>query len=169
MRIKSYSPAWYIIAAGVMLALLIGCSEPTEPVGMQPFTEAEFMANMKANGFNYSTNLGPCAPGGAQHQVAQVNVCFTQLFRALGFTGAAIGTCAAAAGGSATAAAAIGAWSVCGLSVYGAGDAWGNYVERTQIGDWANQSAEEIANRMRQVIYERMVRRGIWSENAGCC
>lgn len=169
--VRAYSPVWILLTLGVMLALLLGCRDATapEPVTMRELPSEElFTANMKANGWGYSTNLGPCDPG-ANGTVADVNICFMDLLRALAFSGAAIGTCSAAAGSSPTVATAIGAWSVCGLSVLGAGDSFGRWIERTQVGDWANQSAEEIANRMRQVIYERMVRRGIWSENAGCC
>ena len=169
--VRSYSPAWYLLAGGVMLALLLGCSDATapEPVAMRELPSEElFTANMKANGFNYSTTRGPCDPG-PRGTVADVNVCFMDLLRALAFTGAAIGTCSAAIGGAPTVTAAIGAGSVCALSVFGAGDAYGRWAERTQVGTWANQSAEEIANRMRQAIFERMVARGLWNENAGCC
>jgi hypothetical protein len=53
--------------------------------------------------------------------------------------------------------------------VYGSFNAFGHWIEATDVGRWANQSSEEIAHRMRQVIYERMVKNGKWADNAGCC
>ena len=168
--VRAYSPFWYLLALGVLLALQFGCSDATAPTTemRQLPTEEQFMANMKANGWGYSTTRGVCDPG-SQGTVADVQLCFADLMRALAYSGAAIGTCGAAIGGAPTVTAAIGAGSVCALSVYGAADAFGRWVENTDVGRWANQSSEEISNRMRQVIYERMVREGRWSENAGCC
>jgi hypothetical protein len=165
MRVRAYSPFWWVLAGTIMLVLMTSCSDVTEM--RQVPTEAQYAANLKANGINYG-GLGTCDPG-TRGTVADVNLCFIALFRALAFSGAAIGTCGAAAAGASTVGAAIGAWSVCGIAIAGTGDYLGRYVEATDIGRWANQSAEEIANRMRQVIYERMVKRGLWDANAGCC
>lgn len=166
---RAYGPLWWLVFVA-MLALAFGCREVTAPITMQAVpSESLVVANLKANGWNPTAGTqGICNPG-ARGTIAQVSVCFAQLWRVLAIGAGAATTCASAIGAARTPRGAWAAGSVCSLGLFATYDGLERYVEATDVGRWANQSAEEIANRMRQAIYERMVARGEWRENAGCC
>jgi hypothetical protein len=169
--IKAYKPFWWVLFIGGMLiwlSMVYGCTDPTAPTMRHVPTEEQVLANLKANG--YTGTSGTCAPA-VNGTTADVSACFMDLWKALAVTGSQIVTCraaivAGAQGGGAWGAFAAGA--ACSVGVFIGGDAISRYVEATQIGAWANQSTEEISNRMRQAIYERMIKNGKWvADNGG--
>lgn len=168
-KMRAYGPMWWLLFVG-MLVLAFGCNDgPTEPTTMREVpSESLVIANLKANGWNPSGTGGICNPGPTGKQ-AQVALCFAELWKAMAITGAAAKTCLLAVGAAKTPTGAWMAGSICSLGAFSVYEGFERYVEYTQVGLWANQSAAEIAARMRQAIYERMIREGKWNADPGCC
>jgi len=170
--VKVYSLFWWVLflplVVYVLLALL-SCRDTTgsgTEMRRVP-TDAEYTANLKKYGVSYNQGMICGQPSGGT--VADVQVCFAQLWQAMAITGSATVTCGSAIAATRTVWAAIQAGSICSIGLFATYEGLERWVEATQVGRWANQSSEEIINRFRQVIYERMVREGKWTENAGCC
>lgn len=153
---------WACTAIIVAYALffVLGCAAPAEPVSMQKVEV--FQGALKKAWVGAASLCDPAGDNDHPGKIPQVNACFTQLLTAFGVGGATIGKCAAAAAGSATVGAAIGAWSTCGLGVMASALAVASWLDATQLDGWANWSENELAERMRRVIFDRMVARGIW-------
>jgi hypothetical protein len=153
----------------LLLTLLTGCSDATAPTAemRQLPSEEEFSANMKANGIYYN-NGGVCAVP-STGKVADVHLCFMQLWQAFAIGGHSAGLCGAAILATRTTGAATVAGSICSMGLFATYDGLDRWVQSTQVPMWMNQKGEELSIMMRQAIYERMIKDGKWNENAGCC